>query len=607
MAKTKNYSFSLVSLNVETDSEGNTTQTDLPLKAGGTWIEGISKKHFVYTEGSYLGYPTVDTTDHLAPQDSGSPSGSVDTSAFPTASDTSVVSMTQLITITQTCYTVELQVMAPFWDTDSVTKVTIVNITQGTATIIDNPILTPGEFTTLSVGATFLFAGDQVSITFDFYNSTAASAIDGGWTSSVGLGVPTSQAFNIDNVTTPTVIEISHTDLDSGDRSTELDGVTSGSIIRLNEKADVGRNIEFIVDTVNTVSATSTLYTVLPGSVVNGAFDIRNARTCSVHIDVPISQPSTYGVKTGFYPAGNPDWGTITTELRFSGVLQPATLDGYPINLVCQPATISQDWFYMAVSGGSGGGGAPQGLQSVLDTGSSATGLSNDFLIEGSNASNFIKFEPNGSFSSSSGGGGIDHTFNAFAGQIDGSASTPSHSMAYYLADVMWMQQSNIGGNNCAWNMGSGNGFLIGTDADNLEGATARLDVIGDARIRTLTLNASPTREIVSDDNGYLFYRPAGNVIIDKNASFNFDIPSNNKTYTYYNAGANNATVNTGALSIGGECELTQLENGVVTILAGAGANVIGKTATAGQFDVVTIKRLNDNGYGQTGEVYLCS
>jgi hypothetical protein len=347
---------SLAQIEIE-DVNGLTEALDISLKAGGIWTESTSLKHYVYRENDWTGYPVVDTIDHLEPQDVDAPEGSVDTSLFPTTSNTSIVEMVQKITTTEPGYSTSLSVMAPFWDTDTIVRVSILNITAGTAQIIDNPILESGVFTPLGVGQALIPVGTDLEIRFQIYNSTAANAIDGGWTSNLGTGIPLSQEINLDNFNTPTVVEISHTDLDANNRATELDGVVSGSIVRITETGSVDRNVEFIVDTVDTASATSTKYTVLAGSVTNGPQDIRDSRTCTVHIDVPISQPTEYGVKTGYYPAGNPSWGTVTTELYYDGVLQPGSVDAYPINVVFQKAEFSADWFVMSVSGGGTGGG----------------------------------------------------------------------------------------------------------------------------------------------------------------------------------------------------------------------------------------------------------
>lgn len=340
---------------------------DTSIKAGGAWAEGTHLKNTEYTENGWLGYPTVDTTDHLEPQTVGSPEDSIVKDAFPTSSDTSVVRMVHEFTITKDCFIQALQVMAPTWDTDSISKITIFNVTAGTVTIIDNPILQAGQFVTLKVGNSILLAGTQIEVWFEFYNSTAANAIDGGWTTNLGTGAPASQQINMDNLATPTVVEIHHTDLDSGDRSTELDGVVSGSIIRITETQSTDRNIEFEVDTVDTAAANSTKYTVLAGSITNGPSDVRSGRTSTTHIDVPISQPTVYGVKTGYYPAGNPSWGTITTELYYGGVQQAGTVDGYPINLICQQAYVSPDWRILAFSSSGSAGGTTSPLNTKGD------------------------------------------------------------------------------------------------------------------------------------------------------------------------------------------------------------------------------------------------
>lgn len=335
-----------------------TTNLNGSLQVGGLWAEGNHKKNHLFVEGDWTGYPTIDTPDHLAPQEVGSPEDSINKDAFPEVNNTSVVKMVHKFTVTKDGYAKALQILTPSWDLDSVSRITYINTTTGEGDVRDNPILSSGEFTTLKIANKFINIGDVIEVWFEFYNASAANAIDGGWISSVGVGIPISTEYQIDNLTTPTVLEISHTDLDATNRSTELDGVVAGSIVRITETQDVERNIEFEVATVDTVSATSTKYTVVPGSVNNGFKALRNSVTTTVHIDVPITQPTEYAVKAGYYPTGNPSWATVTTELYYDSVLQAGVVDGYGINMLFQIADVSADWFRFPTGGSSGGGSA---------------------------------------------------------------------------------------------------------------------------------------------------------------------------------------------------------------------------------------------------------
>ena len=329
---------------------------DTSMKWRGVWLDGEYVTYDVVRDGEWTMIANKHTSDRPAPQEIGEDEDSVNVdSLFTDSNDTSIVKMVHNFTMTKSGWLKSLDVRVPFFDGDSVSKITLINLTSGVARVINNPILTSDNWVTLAVDNSPIAAGTQLQIWFEFYNASAANAINGGWTSNAGTGIPTSQEFNIDNLSTPTVIEISHTDLDSGNRTTELDGVVSGSIIRLTETGDVNRNIEFKVDTVDLTSGTSTKYTVLAGSINNGQKDIRDNKTVTVHIDVPITQPSRYDKLTAYYPTNNPSWATITTELYFNNVLQAGSVDAYGINLNFQEASISNDWDLVATSEGSGG------------------------------------------------------------------------------------------------------------------------------------------------------------------------------------------------------------------------------------------------------------
>ena len=94
-------------------------------------------------------------------------------------------------------------------------------------------------------------------------------------------------------------------------------------------------------------------------------------------------------------------------------------------------------------------------------------------------------------------------------------------------------------------------------------------------------------------------------VISDKTDSFILDILSDGIIYTQSKVSVTTATVNTGALSINATCEIIQGEIGDINLVAGAGVNFIGLVlGTSSQGDSISLRRLNDNSFGLTGEVY---
>ena len=333
------------------------------------YVEGEVQKNTETTRNGWNMISNKITSDLPDPQNTGSPENSIKSDAIlTTASNVSVIEVVIIATAIKTGFLKELEIYTPFWDTDSISIITYHNITTGKTTTLDNKILRSGDWTIIGTSSIFIKIGEVIRVSFKYYNSSAANSIDGGWTSKLATGEPLTAQLNLDNLTAPTAGELHHTDLDTNDRSTELDGVVSGSIVRVTETGDVDRNIEFEVDTVDLTSIISTKYTVLLGSVKNGAKNIRADKTCTIHIDVPITQPSEYSVVADYYPTNNPTWATITTELYYGGVLQAdaGDYDGYGINLLFQEAVVSDDWYPVSVNlGDTGSSSLSGGLSSV--------------------------------------------------------------------------------------------------------------------------------------------------------------------------------------------------------------------------------------------------
>ena len=354
-------------LETSTSNIDNTSDVDKPV-SDATAIE-LAKKIiplFPYVEGQVAnntmttrnGWAMISnkvTSDLPDPQEVGSPVYALDKDdVFALKSDTSILNLVHIITATKAGYLSNLEIFTPSWNLDAVTKVTFTNVTTGASKSVDNPILKIDEWNLLSSERIIVKIGDVIKVEFKYYNSSAADAINGDWDANLGTGIPNANDINIDDLGTPTVIEISHTDLDSGDRSTELDGVSVDSTITITETGDVNRNVELKVTAVDLASATSTKYTV--DVISNGNKDVRDGNTCNIHIDIPITQPSEYYSIDAYYPTNNPDWGTITTERYYNGVLQVDAVDNnaYGINLLFQEATVSDDWEFVAFSGSSG-------------------------------------------------------------------------------------------------------------------------------------------------------------------------------------------------------------------------------------------------------------
>lgn len=351
----------------------------------GGWVDGTYITNDMVRDGDWtmvVNGNNPSTTDRAAPQTKGSPENSINpTQALTPTSDTSVVKMVHNFTMLKTGWLQQLQVRVPFWDLDSVSRVTLVDVTNGGAVVINNPILKSDDWVNLLIGNTLYEAGTVGEVWFEFYNSTKVNNINGDWKSNIGTGIPSNEEFNIDNAINPTVIEIDHDDLSSTDRSTELDGVVAGSIILIAESGDITHNVQVEVVTVDTTSATSTKYTVT--LLDNGSKDIRDNLPCTISIDVPITQPSQYDVITDYYlgSTNQPSWATIVSRLYYDGVQQADVNDAYGINILFQEASFSADWDMVANSDGGGASGNPVPDEPIIKYKTSTTAKSADTTL----------------------------------------------------------------------------------------------------------------------------------------------------------------------------------------------------------------------------------
>jgi len=347
----------LTATNVKTAIDENNTNVKGRMNWLNLWVDGPTYvNNDTVKDGDWTMVANKSTTERAAPQ----PIGAIDTqppvsTVFTTANFTGVVKMVHEYTSTLPGWFKSLRIRTAAWDLDVVTKITVINVTAGTAKIFDNPILTDNDWTTLTLGEDPYASGTVFRLEYEYYNSTAASNVSGQWRSDVNTGVPASAEFTIDNATTPTVMEVHHTDIaGASSRQAELDGIVVNSIIDISEAGSPNRSIQLKVTAVDTAAANSTQYSV--SVISNGSNDVRNNRDCLISIDPAITAPSVYNLNTNFW-ATDPVWATVTSKLYYDGVLQADLDDAYGIEVAFQEGLVSADWDVLALSGGGGAGG----------------------------------------------------------------------------------------------------------------------------------------------------------------------------------------------------------------------------------------------------------
>jgi len=197
-----------------------------------------------------------------------------------------------------------------------------------------------------------LLPGVEADLILEISNSADGQTVTGGWTRTAdhNNNPPGAQGWNKDN--NSTILRISTTDLDSGDRQNELMSIVSGSEIRFVDTLDSQYSVTYaiLVDPVlGTGVVTYTVSEVQQGPA--GIPGIANTTTMTASIPTPsvVNYVDVAG-KLSAYP-------NVTGRKSLTGSYADAidTQDGYQFDIEVQELEASDDWDVKAISGGGGG------------------------------------------------------------------------------------------------------------------------------------------------------------------------------------------------------------------------------------------------------------
>ena len=317
------------------------------LVPGGVWA-GNHKKDEVVREGDWLGYALVDTSDNLEPTEVGGVVNSIDpATTFNNVNDNSVVKMEHELTLTKSGFIKVIQVKLPVVTSDTVVRVSVVNISTGEATVV-SPTLIAGEWTTLSINSAPAVIGTVFVVTLEVYNSNTSKSFGSVWANWDTATDPIDGYFSTDDINNPTYIWVDYQDHADHDFQALLDGVSVGSIMFIRDNSSTERSCTLSIDAIDTSPAGFVKYSV---SVLSQGTDpFKDDRWCDLRISDPIALATDYLQVAA--PLA-PSFATFASKLFFDNVEQASATDAYGINVAFQEATMSPDWFIMAQSGGS--------------------------------------------------------------------------------------------------------------------------------------------------------------------------------------------------------------------------------------------------------------
>jgi hypothetical protein len=305
----------------------------------------------VVRDGGFLMGALVPTFDKAGPVPTDEPTwGLPDVPGFSTQNNLSVVYSGHEYTFTESGIVEGLRVWVPELTGTTNYRIVIVDITDPndlSAVDIPEPILDVNAWTQIAYSEKLVGAGTKWLVFIDALNSGGDSLVTGGWTYNGTSGltpIPSTGGWARNN--TNEEIRISKTDLDSTDRSTELSGMIPGTTVAFVQTTDTNKSYTYRIDGEPTDNGTDFTFPVVLlslgplGGVEVGAVSTMTAT-------VPIPQATQYSEVAG-NPA--PSWATVLPYLAYNGIDQGAANVSFGVDLQFEPATISEDWYIMAIT-----------------------------------------------------------------------------------------------------------------------------------------------------------------------------------------------------------------------------------------------------------------
>ena len=303
---------------------------------------------YVQNDSGWLMKSNKVTTDRPAPQALGNPTFIFpDTPAFVTQSFLGVVHAGLDITFTEAGWLETLRIYSPPIDADTNLRIIIADITDPNNILteaIEEPIVNPNDWTILVRAKRPVGVGTKFRIFIDVLTSSANTEVTGGWNAGGDKDIPATSEWSHDK---DNELFINKVDLDTVDRSAELLGIIINSTIRFSLTANPNVYREYRV----------TSAPIDAGAFVDWDVDLIDEQgdiddfigdPTTMLATIPVAQQTEYSEIVGYFPAGQPTWGTCTGYLSLNGVEQSVPSNGYGVDIEFQRATVSPDWDFLA-------------------------------------------------------------------------------------------------------------------------------------------------------------------------------------------------------------------------------------------------------------------
>ncbi len=223
-------------------------------------------------------------------------------------------------------------------------KVTILIDAPGFPTVgrtLDNPLLVPGEFTTVSLQLDLLPTGTIITALIEAIETAGGNTVVGVWQRiGDGIGVPAAGQWRTD--VGRIELRVSILDSNAADRSIDLATIGIDTTVSIIEQNDALRSMTLLITAPGIDQGTAFLYPcVKTGQGALG--EPRNNQSTSMTFEVPTVLVTEYSEELAGLAA--PAWATVVPFLQFSGVDQsPAADTAFGVDMEGDITTFSLDW-----------------------------------------------------------------------------------------------------------------------------------------------------------------------------------------------------------------------------------------------------------------------
>lgn len=341
----------------------------------GEWANGFTYlRNDVVRDGAWTMIALRPTTDKPAPVASGPLEVTMPDVTLPSdwneLANNSNVFSGQRYVFTESGWFSGLRVWVPTLSTTTSYRIVVIqNPTSATpiTAIINDPVLTAGEWTTVSRNNTIVTAGTELLVYVD--------ALDSGGTSDFG---PEQWVTAADSNNTPPA-------------TGEWNKRNDNSTIRIN-KIDANSNnwsltLDFVPQTVISIVSTAIPTDYLAYRTTGAAIDggtyweypvtflesggsgVTQGNPVDISAAEPIPSPTEYVEIPDFWLTGQPSWATVQGVLSFDDAPQAnVENNAYGVDIAFTPGSISADWDLVATSSTVAGGGSSGFSRVVTET-----------------------------------------------------------------------------------------------------------------------------------------------------------------------------------------------------------------------------------------------